>query len=94
MCNSIMFICKEQKSFPNKIFIALFLHMYLHSLFCYSSPPIGLYPFYLLIETSGSNAEHDEEKLNKYLEKYLSNGIVLDGTVTNEPGKIKVNLGT
>lgn len=57
-----------------------------------TSSPIDQYPFYLLIETSGSNVEHDQDKLNKYLEKTLENGFVLDGTVTNEPSKIKVSL--
>ncbi|VEN44632.1 unnamed protein product [Callosobruchus maculatus] len=33
--------------------------------------PIGNYPFYLLIETSGSNPEHDADKLNKFLDTAL-----------------------
>lgn len=54
------------------------------------SSPIGQFPFYLLIETSGSNEEHDEEKQNNFLEKVLKSGMVEGGTVTNEPAKIKV----
>lgn len=50
--------------------------------------PISKYPFYVLIETSGSDGAHDEEKLNRFLEKAMSSGIVLDGTVTNEPSRI------
>jgi D-2-hydroxyglutarate dehydrogenase len=42
----------------------------------------------MLIETSGSRCDHDEEKLTKFLEKAMTTGLVLDGTVTNEPGKM------
>lgn len=44
----------------------------------------------MLVETSGSHAVHDEEKLNAFLEHTMAAGTVLDGTVTNEPGKMKV----
>ncbi|XP_069692075.1 D-2-hydroxyglutarate dehydrogenase, mitochondrial isoform X1 [Periplaneta americana] len=52
--------------------------------------PIGEFPFYMLIETSGSNGAHDEEKLNKFLEASMANGVVLDGTVASEPSRIKL----
>lgn len=52
--------------------------------------PLGDYPFYMLLETSGSNGKHDEEKLNAFLEEIMSDGTVLDGTVTNEPGRSRV----
>lgn len=52
--------------------------------------PLENYPFYMVIETHGSNNEHDEEKLNKFLENVMSEGLVLDGTTTNEPGKMRV----
>jgi len=45
--------------------------------------------FYMLIETSGSKAEHDEEKLNLFLEEMLEKGSVSDGTVAAAPGKQK-----
>ena len=54
------------------------------------SNPIGDSNFYVLVETSGSNAAHDEEKLSGFLDKALGNGIVLDGTMTTDPSKIKV----
>ncbi|KAF8541594.1 FAD linked oxidase domain-containing protein [Trichophaea hybrida] len=38
-------------------------------------------PFYVLIETSGSNTEHDSEKLNTLLEDLVENGYVSDGTL-------------
>ncbi|XP_069474229.1 D-2-hydroxyglutarate dehydrogenase, mitochondrial isoform X2 [Ambystoma mexicanum] len=46
-------------------------------------------PFYLLIETSGSNTAHDEEKLNHFLEKVLALRLVTDGTVATNDKKIK-----
>ncbi|XP_066261640.1 D-2-hydroxyglutarate dehydrogenase, mitochondrial [Euwallacea similis] len=51
--------------------------------------PLPNYPFYMLIETHGSNNEHDQEKLNKFLKDVLKNQLVLDGIVTNEPSKMK-----
>jgi FAD/FMN-containing dehydrogenase len=53
--------------------------------------PLGAMPFYMLLETSGSNATHDEEKLNKFLEDVMGKGLVADGTVVTEPSRIKVN---
>ncbi|XP_055688988.1 D-2-hydroxyglutarate dehydrogenase, mitochondrial [Lutzomyia longipalpis] len=53
------------------------------------SSPIADYPFYMLIETSGSNAEHDEEKLHNFLNNSMNSGIVLDGTTTNESKKMR-----
>jgi D-2-hydroxyglutarate dehydrogenase len=46
--------------------------------------------FYMLIETSGSQLSHDEEKVKTFLEKVMELGIVDDGTVTSDPSKIKV----
>lgn len=42
------------------------------------------HPFYMLIETSGSNAEHDSEKLNTFLEHVIENGSVVDGVVAQD----------
>lgn len=52
--------------------------------------PIGDYPFYLIIETSGSNEEHDLQKLNMFLDLSLVKHFVLNGTVTSEPSKCQV----
>lgn len=52
--------------------------------------PIGDYPFYMLIETSGSNERHDAEKLNYFLEKQMSTDTILDGVIVSEPSKINV----
>mmetsp|Transcript_30955 Transcript_30955/g.78916 ORF Transcript_30955/g.78916 Transcript_30955/m.78916 type:complete len:539 (-) Transcript_30955:125-1741(-) len=46
-------------------------------------------PFYVLIETAGSNATHDQEKLESFLEKAMEDGLVEDGTMASEPSKIK-----
>lgn len=51
--------------------------------------PISDCPFYILIETSGSNERHDEEKLSSFLEFEMGSGLILDGTVTNEPSKVQ-----
>ncbi|NWI34335.1 D2HDH protein, partial [Sula dactylatra] len=53
-----------------------------------SSPVTGS-PFYVLIETSGSNTTHDEEKLNNFLEQAMTSGLVADGTVATDDKKIK-----
>ncbi|XP_002732875.2 D-2-hydroxyglutarate dehydrogenase, mitochondrial-like [Saccoglossus kowalevskii] len=51
--------------------------------------PLSDYPFYVLVETSGSNAAHDEEKLNTFLETVMETGHVVDGTVATDISKIK-----
>lgn len=50
--------------------------------------PIGRFPFYLLLETSGSNLEHDEQKVSHFLEAGLSNGVIKDAFATNETSKV------
>ncbi|CAG9771345.1 unnamed protein product [Ceutorhynchus assimilis] len=51
--------------------------------------PLDDYPFYLLIETAGSNVEHDSIKMNEFLESALKGHYVLNGVVTGEPSKIQ-----
>jgi|NorSeaMetagenome_1021524.scaffolds.fasta_scaffold110505_2 FAD/FMN-containing dehydrogenase len=41
-------------------------------------------PFYMLVELSGSNAAHDGEKLDAYLEATMGAGVVADGTVARD----------
>ncbi|CAI5440843.1 unnamed protein product [Caenorhabditis angaria] len=36
-------------------------------------------PFTILVETSGSNSEHDQEKVGRFLEECMENGWVTDG---------------
>ncbi|TGO69652.1 hypothetical protein BOTNAR_0008g00170 [Botryotinia narcissicola] len=52
-------------------------------------PLEGEYPFYCLIETSGSNSEHDQEKLNNFLEHVMEREIVSDGTLAENATQIK-----
>ncbi|KAJ5908659.1 FAD-binding type 2 [Penicillium taxi] len=47
-------------------------------------PLEGEYPFYCLIETSGSNAEHDMAKLESFLEHVLGEEIVADGVLAQD----------
>uniref|UniRef100_K3WIE6 FAD-binding PCMH-type domain-containing protein n=1 Tax=Globisporangium ultimum (strain ATCC 200006 / CBS 805.95 / DAOM BR144) TaxID=431595 RepID=K3WIE6_GLOUD len=41
-------------------------------------------PYYILIETSGSNSTHDMEKLEGFLEEAMGSGTVVDGTVAQD----------
>ena len=41
-------------------------------------------PFYVLIETAGSDADHDSEKLSRFLEKLMENNIVSDGSLAQD----------
>lgn len=41
-------------------------------------------PFYCLIETGGSNGDHDEEKLGNLLEDLVTEGKVLDGVLAQD----------
>lgn len=47
-------------------------------------------PFYVLVETSGSSAAHDAEKLTGVLEQVLNSGLVSDGTMATDQRKIQV----
>ena len=49
--------------------------------------------FYVLIETAGSCAVHDEEKLNKFLENVMKDGIVKDGIVAQDQKQQKTIWG-
>lgn len=40
--------------------------------------------FYVLIETGGSNSEHDQIKLNEFLENVMKEGIVEDGIIAQD----------
>ncbi|XP_013178063.1 PREDICTED: D-2-hydroxyglutarate dehydrogenase, mitochondrial [Papilio xuthus] len=51
--------------------------------------PISDYPFYVLVETSGSDETHDAEKLTRFLDKEMESGLIIDGTVTSEPAKMQ-----
>lgn len=42
------------------------------------------FPFYVLVETSGSNGEHDQAKLEVFLEEVMSSGAVEDGALAQD----------
>ncbi|CAH2246769.1 D-2-hydroxyglutarate dehydrogenase, mitochondrial [Pelobates cultripes] len=52
------------------------------------SNPLPANNFYVLIETSGSSAYHDEEKLNNFLSKALDTSLITSGTVATDQSKI------
>ncbi|TAQ87239.1 hypothetical protein B7494_g4427 [Chlorociboria aeruginascens] len=52
-------------------------------------PLEGEHPFYCLIETSGSNSEHDNEKLEKFLEYVMEKEIVSDGVVAQDETQVR-----
>ena len=52
-------------------------------------PLEGQHPFYCLIETSGSNSEHDNEKLEKFLEYVMGEEIVSDGVLAQDETQIQ-----
>ncbi|KAF2091082.1 hypothetical protein K490DRAFT_71333 [Saccharata proteae CBS 121410] len=47
-------------------------------------PLEGEYPFYCLIETKGSNTDHDAEKLQDFLEHVMGEEIVADGVLAQD----------
>ncbi|KAJ4422464.1 D-lactate ferricytochrome c oxidoreductase [Gnomoniopsis sp. IMI 355080] len=47
------------------------------------------YPFYCLIETSGSNSEHDSAKLEAFLEHVMEKEVVSDGVVAQDETQTK-----
>ncbi|XP_043925544.1 D-2-hydroxyglutarate dehydrogenase, mitochondrial [Protopterus annectens] len=53
------------------------------------SNPLKASSFYIVTETSGSNAVHDEAKLNDFLQEAMDSDLVTDGTVATEETKIK-----
>jgi FAD/FMN-containing dehydrogenase len=52
-------------------------------------PLEGDHPFYCLIETSGSNSEHDNEKLQSFLEDVMEKEIVSDGVVAENETQVR-----
>lgn len=50
----------------------------------FDAPEDGSKPFYVLVETSGSNKDHDDEKLGALLEKLLEEEIIADGVLAQD----------
>ena len=51
-------------------------------------PLEGDHPFYCLVETSGSNSDHDNEKLEKFLDNVMGQEIVSDGVVAQDQTQV------
>ncbi|GAV53102.1 hypothetical protein ZYGR_0AI03840 [Zygosaccharomyces rouxii] len=47
------------------------------------------HPFYVLIETSGSNKEHDDAKLEAFLESVIEEALVVDGVVAQDETELQ-----
>ncbi|KAI8872992.1 hypothetical protein GQ42DRAFT_160872 [Ramicandelaber brevisporus] len=47
-------------------------------------PLDGEHPFYILIETNGSNKDHDDAKLAEFLESLMEDGVVADGVLAQD----------
>ncbi|KAK2763203.1 hypothetical protein FQN54_009839 [Arachnomyces sp. PD_36] len=56
-------------------------------------PLDGSYPFYCLVETSGSNGEHDSAKLEAFLEHIMGEGIVADGVLAQDETQVQALWG-
>src|SRR5271169_641742 len=54
-----------------------------------SAPLEETYKFNLVIETSGSNTDHDAAKLQDYLEYVLEKGIISDGVIAESETQLK-----
>ena len=55
-----------------------------------SNPLSDQYNHYLLIETSGSDNVHDEEKLSRFLEHAMSTDMITDGTLATDSKRVQV----
>lgn len=52
-------------------------------------PPHG---FYVVVETSGSNEDHDQQKMTSFLEEAMEKSLVEDGTLATDSVKFQVCL--
>lgn len=56
------------------------------------SNPLSENEFYVIIETSGSDSEHDKTKIDKFLNNIMENEYVTDGTVASSQDQMQVTL--
>ncbi|PHH90264.1 hypothetical protein CDD83_4134 [Cordyceps sp. RAO-2017] len=52
-------------------------------------PLEGEHPFYCLVETSGSDGDHDGDKLDRFLERVMADDVVADGVVAQDATQAK-----
>ena len=60
-----------------------------HNVTSKKRPLEGQHPFYCLIETSGSNAEHDQAKLEAFLEDVMGKEIISDGVLAQDETQVQ-----
>ncbi|EPY54273.1 D-lactate dehydrogenase [Schizosaccharomyces cryophilus OY26] len=48
------------------------------------------HPFYVLLETQGSNKEHDEQKLNELIENLIEKEVIADGVIAQDESQLRV----
>ena len=46
------------------------------------------YPFYVLVETRGANQKHDAEKMEEFVARALEEGVVADGTISQDQNQV------
>jgi (R)-2-hydroxyglutarate---pyruvate transhydrogenase len=85
---------KEAKSQLSEILSAFELmdgqtQDFVHQITGNKRPLEGRHPFYCLIETSGSNTEHDNEKLEHFLESVMGSDIVSDGVLAQDETQMR-----
>ncbi len=56
------------------------------------NPFDDVYPFYILLETSGSNRNHDAEKLDNFLQLCMDEKLVLDGVLAQDYAQVALYL--
>jgi FAD/FMN-containing dehydrogenase len=49
----------------------------------------SFFPYYILVETHGTNPQHDEEKMQSFLEKSLEGEFVLDGVLAQDLSQVQ-----
>ena len=62
---------------------------FVHKVTGKSYPLSDRHPFYCLIETSGSNSDHDSEKLTTFLESVMESSTVTDGVLAQDETQIR-----
>jgi FAD/FMN-containing dehydrogenase len=62
---------------------------FVHKVTGNKKPLEGDHPFYVLIETSGSNVDHDTEKLEQFLEYVMGEEIVSDGVLAQDETQVR-----
>ena len=48
-----------------------------------------IYPYSILVETHGSNEDHDQEKMQAFVEKAMAEGMVVDGALAQNLGQVE-----